>query len=143
MILEGSTMETDMFDTVDRAWVVPTPMEDTPDSFAMELRSISDNVVQKNLSQFLAYSLKEQDALDILANPDADKPLLAAEAKLRGIPVDKLAKKVQKKAGEMKDVVSRLELLRVEFATRYPDAPNKLALRDELLAKANAVVEGL
>ncbi|WOL31398.1 hypothetical protein [Microcoleus phage My-WqHQDG] len=110
-------------------------------SVTTELRNIADGLVQGSLSQYVTYGLKEVEVLEFLADPKADLPSLNSEAALRGISTEALVKLIQSKATSMKHIVRGLELLRVELGARYEAAPNKLALRDEILNKAKALAK--
>lgn len=105
-----------------------------------ELQLLSDDLVKRSLSQYVAYSLKEAEARAYLADPMADVSFLTEEAPLRGMTVESLAKLVVAKAGKMKAVVSGVELLKIELISRFKEAPNKLDLREDILNRAKALL---
>ena len=124
---------------------ITSAISDT-DSFFQELREISEAFVRRSLMQYIAYELKTKDSEAYIADPAANIPFLKREAQLRGLTLDEMVQSVSQRKEVLHSIVREYELLRVEFNLRYKDSMDyaeKLALRDELLAKAKKLVESV
>lgn len=121
---------------------VSLPKDDT-EEFFQELKNLSEPLVRNSLMQYVAYEMKNQEAELYKKDPTADLPFLKQEAALRKMTVGELASAISNKGVALFHIVRSFELLRVEFNERIQGLTTyseKLALRDELLAKAKALV---
>lgn len=122
------------------------PQVDYKDAFFQDLKDSIEPVVRNSLFMYLAYLGKGEEAARYREDPKAEIPLIKEEAKLRGMPVPDLVTLIEGRGKALKDAISKLELLRVDFNLRYAkisDQQERLTLRDEFIPKMKALTTGL
>jgi hypothetical protein len=119
---------------------------DYKDIFFQDMDKAVQQLVQNSLFLYAAYEIKLAEVEKYLADPKAEVPFLKEEAALRGAKLEDMVTLVKGKGAAFKAAIRKMELLRIEFNTRYSKVTttlDRLALRDEFSPKVRAVMEAL
>ncbi len=133
-------------DRLDTAIYEVSQALDYKDIFFQDIDKAVQQLVQNSLFLYVAYEIKLAEVEEYIADPKAKVPFLKEEAALRGVKLEDMVTLVKGKGSAFKTSIRKMELLRIEFNTRYSKVTttlDRLALRDEFSPKVRAVMEAL